>query len=110
MDYGGEIFKIVPAAGMIDCNANGRADACDIAAGSSFDVNGDGVPDECRCPGDWDGSGTTEPADIAQFVQAWLSSLQGGTIGADYDHNGVIEPTDLAAFINSWLAALSGGC
>lgn len=30
-----------------DCNLNGVVDACDIAGGTSLDVNGDGVPDEC---------------------------------------------------------------
>lgn len=31
-----------------DCNGNGRSDNCDIAAGSSTDVDGNGVPDECQ--------------------------------------------------------------
>jgi hypothetical protein len=34
-----------------DCNANGVSDACDIALGSSSDLDGDGVPDECQCTG-----------------------------------------------------------
>lgn len=41
-----------------DCNHDGIADALDLAAGTSVDVNGDGVPDECQplgglfCTGD----------------------------------------------------------
>lgn len=31
-----------------DCNSNDVADACDIADGTSIDVDGDGVPDECE--------------------------------------------------------------
>jgi hypothetical protein len=31
-----------------DCNHNGRDDAVDIAAGSSSDTNGNGIPDECE--------------------------------------------------------------
>jgi hypothetical protein len=31
-----------------DCNGNGIEDAVDIAVGSSADVNGNGVPDECE--------------------------------------------------------------
>ncbi|HXR44416.1 MAG TPA: hypothetical protein VN759_06390, partial [Pseudolysinimonas sp.] len=34
-----------------DCNANGQSDACDIALGTSQDLDGDGVPDECQCIG-----------------------------------------------------------
>ncbi len=46
---GGEVFKIVPGA-LVDCNANGIQDACDIESGTSQDVNGgaDGIPDECE--------------------------------------------------------------
>ncbi|MEM7167260.1 MAG: hypothetical protein AAF581_17500 [Planctomycetota bacterium] len=33
-----------------DCNDNGIPDVCDIADGTSHDVDGDGMPDECR----WD--------------------------------------------------------
>jgi uncharacterized Ntn-hydrolase superfamily protein len=31
-----------------DCNDNGVPDDCDIAAGTSLDLDGDGVPDECE--------------------------------------------------------------
>ncbi len=48
---GGEIFKIVPAAGaIVDCNANGVSDAVDICRGTSVDCNADGVPDSCVSP------------------------------------------------------------
>ena len=36
------------AEAAIDCNANGVADAMDIARGASRDANGTGVPDECE--------------------------------------------------------------
>ncbi|HEY3296366.1 MAG TPA: PQQ-dependent sugar dehydrogenase [bacterium] len=45
---GGEVFKILPD-NPVDCNHNGRADACDIAAGFSRDANHNGIPDECEC-------------------------------------------------------------
>ncbi|MCY3003564.1 MAG: hypothetical protein NTV21_17350 [Planctomycetota bacterium] len=38
---------VLPAA-LVDCNANGIADALDIANGSSHDTNGNAVPDECE--------------------------------------------------------------
>ena len=48
VEYGGDIFKIVPNAPATDCNHNGRADVCDILAGYSLDQDADGVPDECQ--------------------------------------------------------------
>jgi hypothetical protein len=36
--------RLLPA---FDCNASGREDHADIAAGASLDCNGNGVPDEC---------------------------------------------------------------
>lgn len=64
-DQGGEVFKIVKGA-ITDCNGNGIHDQCDIASGSSLDVNpADGIPDECQptitpvCFGD--GTGTACP-------------------------------------------------
>lgn len=44
---GGEVFKIVEGP-MVDCNGNGTQDTCDIANGTSQDVTGDGIPDECQ--------------------------------------------------------------
>ena len=62
-DLGGEVFKILPGP-LVDCNANGLDDACDILNGVSHDWNGNGVLDECEptnapasCFGD--GSGAT---------------------------------------------------
>ncbi|MFK7960957.1 MAG: hypothetical protein AB8G96_10575, partial [Phycisphaerales bacterium] len=46
-----------------DCNNNGIADDADIAAGTSEDCNGDGVPDECQTLIDSDGDGTPDCAD-----------------------------------------------
>jgi hypothetical protein len=37
-------------AGTPDCNANGVADTCDVAAQTSPDVDGNGTPDECQPP------------------------------------------------------------
>ncbi|MDO8631111.1 MAG: PQQ-dependent sugar dehydrogenase [Phycisphaerales bacterium] len=49
-DQEGEVFKISPADTPPDCNNNLLADGCDIARGTSQDVNLDGIPDECVAP------------------------------------------------------------
>ena len=45
-----------------DCNANGEPDDCDITAGSSDDVDGNGIPDECE---DCNDNGIVDGFDIA---------------------------------------------
>jgi len=36
---------------VLDCNGNGIADSIDIASGTSYDTNGNAIPDECEgCP------------------------------------------------------------
>lgn len=40
--------KALAAADWNDCNRNGVEDAVDIALGSSADLDGNGVPDECQ--------------------------------------------------------------
>ena len=62
-DGNGDVCEI--AGGAPDCNGNQALDSCDIGSGSSSDVNGNTIPDECEqigtayCFGD--GSGETCP-------------------------------------------------
>jgi len=51
-----------------DCNSNGVRDANDIAMGTSADVNGNGVPDECECYADCDSSSGLGVLDIFDFI------------------------------------------
>ena len=46
-----------------DCNNNGAIDSCDIADGTSQDVNQDGIPDEC-VPIDCNQNGVDDQVDI----------------------------------------------
>lgn len=48
-DPGASILR-VRWVGFPDCNANGVEDGCDVAAGTSLDLDQDGVPDECAAP------------------------------------------------------------
>ncbi len=45
-----------------DCNGNGLNDSIDITSGTSLDVNGDGIPDECEP--DCNSNGTPDSWDI----------------------------------------------
>ncbi len=63
----------------------------DIADGIS-DVNNDGVPDECQCPGDHNGDGYVNGNDYDYFVllfeagdQAADANADGYVNGNDYD-------------------------
>jgi len=85
-----EIVEIVP--GGQDCNENGEDDVFDIATGYSNDVNKDGVPDECQCPGDYNGDGYVNGNDYDYFVllfeagdQAADANADGYVNGNDYD-------------------------
>ncbi|MDP7005120.1 MAG: hypothetical protein QF718_02785, partial [Phycisphaerales bacterium] len=48
---------------LTDCNENGVDDACDILNGTSYDDNGNGIPDECEFP-DCNGNGIDDNQDI----------------------------------------------
>ncbi len=54
-----------------DCNCNGVPDSDDIAGGDSDDDNGNGIPDECECPWDFDGSGDVGVSDFLDLLGNW---------------------------------------
>jgi hypothetical protein len=54
-----------------DCNENGTCDGTDIAGGGSPDINGNGVPDECECFTDLDGTGETRFSDLLALLFEW---------------------------------------
>ena len=66
-----------------DCNGNGRLDWCDIDDGTSTDLNGTGIPDECEGLGDLNCDGTLNNFDIDAFVLA-LTSAGHATPFDDY--------------------------
>ena len=88
----GDCVNIAPAAGVLDCNGNGTADALDITAGTthfSADVNTNGIPDECDfryCSTLWDGFSAYSPGDPVTAIDIngdgffWLNPLGSATI------------------------------
>ena len=82
-----------------DCNHNGVADASDIAAGVSADLNGDGVPDECGCSGDFDGNSAVDAADLASLLTRWGAC---SACEEDVNGDGIVGGSDLAALLSQW--------
>lgn len=64
----------------------------------SLDVNGNGIPDECECPADVDGSGFVDLEDFITFVQAF----EIGDDDADFDGSGFVDTDDFDAFVRAF--------
>ncbi|GMU80867.1 MAG: hypothetical protein AMXMBFR47_07380 [Planctomycetota bacterium] len=93
----GPVYKILPAVAPPDCNANGRADGCDIATGDSSDANGNGIPDECDSA-DIDGDGDVDLTDLSMLLASY-GACEGEAVysaAADFDSDGCIGLGDLA--------------
>ncbi len=104
LDWWLGVFRITEA-GFVDCNGNGRADSCDIAAGVP-DTNGNGIPDSCEgpsCPADFDESGGVDGSDVEAFYLAWEASSPW----ADTNNDGGVDGADVETFFLLWEA---GGC
>ncbi|MBW2275301.1 MAG: hypothetical protein JRG96_18700 [Deltaproteobacteria bacterium] len=88
-DHGMEFptgFDFVPGWG-VDCNANLTQDSCDIALGTSLDVDSGGVPDECEV--DCNTNGTLDRLDIIPFGAS-----------TDCNHNLVPDECDTVALVD----------
>ena len=87
--------------GLTDCNYNGELDICDIAAGTSQDVDTNGVPDECELPGDCNEDLVVDLADFAVFGSCHLGPQAGllpGCECVDLDEDGDIDLADFDLF------------
>ncbi len=82
-----------------DCNDNGVSDACDIASGTSDDINGNGIPDECECWGDLNGDGVIDLADLAQLLGNYGTTSGAVYEDGDMDCDGDVDLSDLAALL-----------
>jgi hypothetical protein len=87
-----------------DCNSNLIPDAVEIANGSVYDRNHDGVPDSCQCLADVVENGVVDGADLAAVLAVW--GTDGGIYPrADTNVDGIVDGSDLAVVLSSW-----GGC
>lgn len=62
-----------------------------------------------HCRTDVDADGQVTPADVAFFVQTWLTSLTSGILAGDFDGNGAVQPADIALFVQAWFTAAAAG-
>jgi len=84
-----------------DCNANLIPDAVEMADGTAFDRNHDGVPDACQCVADVIEDGVVDGSDLAAVLSCW------GTDSAKYpradtNSDGIVDGTDLATVLGGW--------
>jgi hypothetical protein len=81
-----------------DCNSNGVSDTCDIAYGTSVDLDENGVPDECQgaCPGDANGDGVSDINDILAVIGAFETT----DAQTDVDGSGFVDIDDLLQVIS----------
>ena len=91
-------------AGMIavDCNHNGWPDACDIIFGTSEDLDGDGIPDECQCVGDISQDGIVDVVDLLLLLGHWGPCPPQGWCPGDCDEDGDVDVVDLLLVLGNW--------
>jgi Metallo-peptidase family M12 len=90
---------------IFDCNQNGLADAADLSAGTSLDVNANGTPDECE---DCNGNGLLDTLDIGSGAS---TDFNNNTIPdeCEQDCNGNGKPDDLDIKVGLSLDAYGNG-
>jgi hypothetical protein len=83
-----------------DCNENGMLDACDIAGGTSRDVNGNGIPDECECLVDITGDGIVNVYDLLTVLTNYGASSEVDHTDGDLDGDEDVDISDLGRLLS----------
>jgi hypothetical protein len=98
-----EVMQQAPCelAGAYDCDNDGLLDTCAIMWGMVIDGNSNGIPDSCEtsCPGDVNGDGLVDGADLAAVLGSWGLS---GASTADCNQDGFVDGSDLAILLGDW--------
>ncbi len=84
-----------------DCNGNKIADTCDIANGTSSDYGNDGIPDECQCFADLNGSLEVDGADIGVLLAFW-GPVSPNFPRADVNRDARVDGADLGILLANW--------
>ncbi|MBC02822.1 MAG: hypothetical protein CMJ34_05910 [Phycisphaerae bacterium] len=81
-----------------DCDQDGLPDAWEIFIGFEEDLDDDGIPDDCSVvPGDLNGDGIVDGADLGLLLGAW------GTAGpGDLNGSGIVDGGDLGLLLGAW--------
>ncbi|MFQ5610024.1 MAG: hypothetical protein ACE5F8_07115, partial [Woeseiaceae bacterium] len=106
-------------ASQFDCNGNLVLDTCDITSGTSFDVNANGIPDECEsiactCPNQGDvaplattGDGSIDILDVVAKIDYVFRSgpalTHDGTCPgerADWNCDGIVDVLDVVGSVD----------
>ncbi|QOJ13887.1 MAG: PQQ-dependent sugar dehydrogenase [Planctomycetia bacterium] len=89
-DQAGEVFKILPAGGITDCNANGVSDTCDLVRFPVLDCNGDGLLDSCVPPPPPQISQQPQSVEacIGETVQFSVTASGSGTLSYQWNKGG----------------------
>lgn len=77
---------------------------------ASPDENGNGIPDECEVPGDFNGDGFVDLGDHSEFATCLTGPgvpLPPGCEAADTNGDGVADLSDFAGFQNGFSGPLS---
>ena len=95
-----QILRVVEDSTFaFDCNRNCLPDYQDISNGTSEDINGNGIPDECECIGDINGDFIVNVADVLAVIADWGSTAN---VPADVNNDGVVDVLDLLHIVAAW--------
>ena len=99
-DFAVDNIAVFIASSAPDCNDNGVPDDCDLAQGGA-DINANGVLDACEAiaPGDINGDGVVNAADLGLLLAAWGSK---NPAAADISGDGVVDAQDLSMLMAAW--------
>ncbi len=85
---------------LLDCDHNDQIDLEQILVNPGLDLDNDGMIDSCvgATPGDLNGDGIVDGADLASLLSQW--NAPGGP--ADLNRDGIVNGGDLAALLANW--------
>lgn len=99
-DLDGQLFRVLAATPITDCNANGFEDACETATDPARDVDHNSVPDTCECLADADASGAIGLDDFLDVLSQWGPCA--APCPSDSDADGTVGILDFLRVLSDW--------